>query len=261
MADAPVFTTLLVEATGTVGRLTLNRPEKLNAMSRVLLSELIEAARWLDSVRDLKIVIVTGAGRAFSAGFDLHDFQDPDPEVPVTEVADRGRRMAEAVTGMNALTIGAIRGRCVGGGLVLAAACDLRVASDTAVFSIPEVDLGIPLAWGGIPRLVRELGPAITKELVLTCREFDAHEAKALRFLNRVVPDDDLERAVEELAEELAWKSSLTLGITKRAVNAVAEDMASTAHGRVDAHLLAAALGDEESRAAGRAYLTRRAGS
>ena len=70
---------------------------------------------------------------------------------------------------MRALTIARIQGWCVGGGLVLAAACDLRLAADTARFSIPEVDLGIPLAWGGIPRLVREIGPALTKELVLTC--------------------------------------------------------------------------------------------
>ena len=83
-----------------------------------------------------------------------------------------------------------MHGWCVGGGLVLAAVCDLRVAGRSARFSIPEVELGIPLAWGGIPRLVREIGPALTKELVMTCREFGPDEAKAAGFLNRVVDDD-----------------------------------------------------------------------
>jgi len=94
---------------------------------------------------------------------------------------------------------------------VLAAACDLRVATDTARFSIPEVDLGIGLAWGGIPRLVREIGPALTKELVLTCREFDPAEAKAAGFVNRVVSTDRLAAEVNELASTLASKARYPL--------------------------------------------------
>ena len=113
---------------------------------------------------------------------------DPDPDLPMREVGDLGRIMAEAVTDMRALTVVGVHGRCVGGGVVLAAACDLRVAADDAVFSIPEVELGIPLAWAGIPRLVREIGPALTKELVLTCRPFSPAEAAAFGFVNRVVP-------------------------------------------------------------------------
>ena len=132
--------------------------------------------------------IVRGEGRSFSAGFDLDDFVGQAMEMSPRQTADLGRVAAEALTDVRPLTIAAIHGHCVGGGVVLAAACDLRLAADDARFSIPEVDLGIPLAWGGIPRLVRELGPAITKELVLTCRPFTAEEAAALRFVNRVVP-------------------------------------------------------------------------
>jgi enoyl-CoA hydratase/carnithine racemase len=138
---------------------------------------------------------------------------------------------------------------------VLAAACDLRLASDTVRFSIPEVDLGIPLAWGGIPRLVRELGPAVTKELVLTCRPFSAEEAKALRFLNRVVPDDRLFDEADALAAELASKPTFSLRATKQYVNAVMEDLAGTRRNANDADTLAAALADPESRATSRAYL------
>ena len=249
------LSTVALEVEGPVGTLTLQRPDRLNAMSRVLLGELIDAARWFDDQSEVKVVVVRGAGRAFCAGFDLNDFATADQSMSPRDGADLGRRTAEAVTNMRALTVAAVHGRCVGGGLVLAAACDLRLAADDAVFSIPEVDLGIPLAWGGIPRLVREIGPALTKELVLTCREFDAAEAHALRFLNRVVPAAELDAAARSLAEELATKSALALTVTKRHVNAVAEQMGSTAQAGLDGDLLVSAMHDAESRAAGRAYL------
>ena len=257
MADLEL-SSLYVTVDGPVARLTLNRPDRLNALSRTLLAELAEAARWLDAQRAVKTAVVHGAGRAFSAGFDLDDFTQADPDVPTTDGADLGRRMAEAITNTRCLTVAAVHGWCVGGGLVLAASCDLRLAADDARFSIPEVDLGIPLAWGGIPRLVRELGPAVTKELVLTCRTFDATEAHALRFLNRVVAEADLLRTADELARSLATKSSLTLTQTKRHVNAVVEEMGSTAGSGTDSLVLAAALADPESRAAGRAYVAGR---
>ncbi|MEY2958987.1 MAG: enoyl-CoA hydratase, partial [Actinomycetota bacterium] len=149
-------------------------------------------------------------------------------------------------------------GHCVGGGLVLAAACDLRLASDDVRFSIPEVDLGIPLAWGGIPRLVRELGPAVTKELVLTCRPFGAEEALALRFLNRVVPAGELTAAAEALAAELADKPGFSLRATKMQVNAVMDEIAGVGRNANDADSLVAALHDDESRAASRKYLQSR---
>ena len=250
------FTTLRVDADGPVGRLTLARPDRLNALGRTSLRELAEAARWFDGQSAVKVVVVSGEGRAFCAGFDLHDFTTADDELSVRQSADLGRVMAEAVAGMRAVTIAAVQGWCVGGGVVLIAACDLRLAADDARFSIPEVDLGIPLAWGGIPRLVRELGPAITKELVLSCRPFDAHEARSLRFVNRIVPQSALSDEAGEWASALSAKSALTLSVTKRQVNAAAEDSGSTAHAGLDADVLAAALADAESRAVAARYLS-----
>jgi enoyl-CoA hydratase/carnithine racemase len=126
-------------------------------------------------------------------------------------------------------------------------------------FSIPEVDLGIPLAWGGIPRLVRELGPALTKELVLTCRPFSAAEAHALRFLNRVVADGDLEAEVNALAADLAGKARLLLTQTKRQVTAAMEGAYSTGQSFRDADAMMTALRDPESRSAALQYLRSRA--
>lgn len=253
-----MFETLLAEADGPIGRLTLNRGDKLNPLSTQTLTELAAAARWFDEQRAVKVVIVRGAGRAFSAGADLSTFSGP-AEGSTRDAADVGREMAEALERMRAVSIVAIQGWCVGGGLVLAAACDLRIAAEDARFSIPEVDLGIPLAWGGIPRLVREIGPALTKELVLTCRPFDAAEAKAAGFLNRVVPPADLEREVEDLAGLLAEKASHALFATKRHVNAVTDQMVGTMRSWSDADGLVTALNDEECNEARRAYLRKRA--
>ncbi len=252
-----MFETLLVETDGALGHLTLNRPEKLNPLSTETLCELAAAARWFDEQPAVKVVIVRGAGRSFSAGADLASFSAAQ-NVSTRDAADRGREMADALEAMRAVSIAAIRGWCVGGGLVLAAACDLRIAAENARFSIPEVDLGIPLAWGGIPRLVREIGPALTKELVLTCRPFDAAEAKAVGFLNRLVPPDALDEHVLELARSLAAKASHTLTSTKRHVNAVTGQMVGTLRSWSDADGLVTAFSDRECAEARRAYLRAR---
>ena len=249
------FETLEVSVQGAIGHMALARPKRLNALSRQTLQDLAQASRWFDEQRDVKVVVVSGQGSSFCAGFDLNDFMNPDPEWGVRESADLGRRMAEAVTNMNALTIASIRGNCIGGGVVLAASCDLRVATDSANFVIPEVDLGIPLAWGGIPRLVREIGPAATKELVLTCRPFGSAEAKSLGFLNTIVSEAELDDHVQALAESLAAKPGYSLRTTKQQVNAVTEEMIGTARNANDADSLVIATYDAESRAASAAYL------
>src|SRR5271166_6858128 len=256
------FTTIEVSAAGNAGTITLNRPEKLNPLSAVTLRELAEAARWLDGQPEVKVVVVAGKGRAFSAGADVSVFAAAAEAGPIAtrRAADAGRIMAEAVEDMSAITIARIQGHCIGGGVVLAAACDLRVAAETTRFSIPEVDLGIPLAWGGIPRLVREIGPAMTKELVLTCRPFTAAEARELGFVNRVVGEVHLEQAVDELVGQLERKSSLTLEATKLAVNAASRAMVSTAGAWSDADTLLSALSDPESRRAAQEYLARLGG-
>jgi enoyl-CoA hydratase/carnithine racemase len=262
------YSTIEVEADGARGRITLNRPDQLNPLSTATLDELIEAARWFDTKRAVKVVVVAGHGRAFSAGADLAAFASarstgaPDIGAPtVRHAADAGRRAADAIEAMQAVTIARLHGYCVGGGLILAAACDLRVAADDTVFSIPEVDLGIPLAWGGIPRLVREIGPALTKELVMTCRPFTSAEVLAAGFLNRVVSPSRLDTEIDDLIAALEQKSALTLAATKRHVNAVTAGMVGIERSWNDADSLVTALQDAESRAVTAAYLQRKVGA
>ena len=253
MTETANFDTIVATVDGARGMLQLNRPDKLNPLSAHTLHEIEQAARWFDEHHELKVVVVSGAGRAFSAGADLAAFTQTAP----MEERQIGWRMGRALEEMRAVTVAQVHGWCIGGGVVVVAACDLRVAADTARFSIPEVDIGIPLAWGGIPRLVREIGPAMTKELVMTCRPFDAAEAKAVGFLNRVVPEDQLADEVEGLVQVLVGKAKLALLETKAHVNAVTEAMVSTGRSWSDADGLFAGLRDEEGRAKALAYAER----
>ena len=159
MTTPPDFDTIEVASEGPIGRLTLARPDKLNPLSTKTLRELADAAHHFDTQRDIRAVIVSGRGRAFSAGADISSFGQAasNDGLGPRDAAETGWLMARAMEQMRAVTIAAIWGPCVGGGLVLAGACDFRIAAVDTYFSIPEVDLGIPLAWGGIPRLVREI--------------------------------------------------------------------------------------------------------
>jgi enoyl-CoA hydratase/carnithine racemase len=261
MKDTRDFQTIKVEVEDNgLGRLTLNRPERLNAIGATMLQELAEAARWFDTHRDLRVVIMSGAGRAFCAGADLQDaaITAADPKANSwlyrREAGQYGLRASDAIEQMRAVTIAQVHGYAVGGGVVLMAVCDLRVAAEDAWFFIPEIDLGIPLAWGGIPKLVREIGPAMTKELVMTCRRFSPQEAKAMGFLNRVVAPEKLQSETEELARELLEKPSVPIAITKEHVNAVTRAMSAGITAFADGDGLLGASATEESRAAARAY-------
>jgi len=241
-----------------VGTIVLNRPERLNALSVALMTEIIELCNWITDQHDLKVIVLRGEGRAFTAGFDLNDFTNVYGGANPRAGAELGRIMADTVTNMRQLTIAAVHGHCVGGGVVLTSACDLRMAATGTRFSIPEVDLGIPLAWGGVPRLVREVGPAVAKELILSCRPFTAEEALQLRFINRVVPADVLISEAQSFADSLASKPTFSLLATKTQVNAVMEEIAGTGRNANDADTLVVALHDEESRAASQRYLEAR---
>lgn len=239
------FSNLIIDASNDVAKLTLDRPDHLNALSRGLLRELILAAEVIGT-SEARAVVVSGAGRAFCAGVEIATLSEA---IETTNEAQRyaafelGGDMAEAVESIPQPTVVALHGYVIGGGIVLAAACDLRIAAQDTVFSIPEIDLGIPLAWGGIERLVREMGPALTKELVMTGRRFTAQEAKDAGFVNEIVkPDFVLERA-EQLASTIASKPSLPIRITKAHI----AEILSGDRTRNDAATAVDALDDPES--------------
>ena len=259
------FSEIDVQVDGPRGDITLNRPAKLNPLSTTTLNELVAAARHLDTLPSVKVVVVAGSGRAFSAGADLASFataggqSEPEsaPSSAATvarEAADAGRRMAEAIEAMNAVDDRrSPAARRSGWWRRPTATC--ASPQTTPASRSPRSTWASHLPGEGIPRLVREIGPARTKELVMTCRPFGAAEALAAGFLNRAVPASDLTAAVDELIGQLTAKSALTLTATKRHTNAVTESMVGTARAWNDADSLVTALRDPGSRAAGAAYL------
>ena len=206
---------------------TLNRPEKLNAINVQMHDDLQQVCRELQDDYETRVVILTGAGRAFSAGADLSSVRAGQP------AGDLDRRLRVHVGGrtsamlerLDQVTIGAINGMAIGGAVVFASCMDLRVAAKSSWFSIPEVELDLPLTWQALPRLMRELGPARTKELVMTCDRFSSAEALQWGFLNRVVADTKVLAESRKLAAKLLSMDPLTLAMTKSATNALARMM------------------------------------
>lgn len=235
--------TLTVDVEGPVGRITLNRPDRLNAITLQMLEELIAVARWFDDQIGVRVVVVAGEGRAFTGGYDIDGFHALATSGLQRRVElARGGEMAEALESMRAITVARLHGWVVGGGVVIAAACDLRVAAHDTRFKIPEVQLGIPLNWAGIPRLVREIGPALTRELVMTCREFSSDEAVAAGFLNRVVDPSALDAEVDLLVESLLAMPEVPLIATKDQVNAVTRAMSARVGFYMDGDGMGAAM-------------------
>lgn len=243
------FATIRVALEGEIGHLTLNRPESLNAITAEMLEEIIVAARWFDSHSEARVVVVSGEGSSFSAGYDIDGFRElleTDNTTERRRQSALGGDMAEALERMRAVTVARLHGWVIGGGVVLAAACDLRVAADNTRFKIPEVQLGIALNWGGIPRLVREIGPALTKELVMTCREFSPQEAKQAGFLNRVVPPDTADDEIDDLVAAILSKPAVPVATTKEQVNAVTTALSARVGHYMDGDGMLASLSSAE---------------
>lgn len=242
-----------VTADGDIGGLRLNRPDRLNALTSSVMSSVIEAAEWFDARSQVRAVVISGAGDAFCAGVDIAEFASLESLEASLAAFRLGAALVRTVESMRPITIAALHGSVVGGGVVVAAACDLRVAAEDTSFSIPEVDLGIPLLWDAIPRLVREIGPARTRELVMTCRPFTAVEAENMGFVNRVVPAADVFTAANALAREVAARPAVPVEMTKRQVAAAL----GTGSFPTDAEALGAVLTDADSRARRDEYLRR----
>ena len=184
--------TVRITRSGAVATITLARPDKLNALSPREHQALQRILAELRSDFTTRVVILTGAGRAFSAGADLSSVREegkPQNDLERRHRARIGDRTVAAIDALDQVTIAAINGLCIGGGAVLALACDLRVMARDAWLSIPEVAIGMPLTWGALPLLLREIGPARTIELVATCERVGAADALAYGLVSHVVDD------------------------------------------------------------------------
>lgn len=246
-----------VRRDGAVCVLTFQREEKLNAISTGVERELL-AAFESDDVRESRCVVFAGGERAFSAGADLKESRDESPGGIDAYYRDTGD-VYERIAALPQPTFSAISGWCLGAGFELAMATDFRIADETAVFGLPEVELGILPSSGGTYRLVRALGPSRAKELMILRPRVDAAEAFRLGVVTELVPVGQALARTHELARQVSELPPLAASAAKQAANAIAES--SREAGIMLERLAYAALAQtDEAREAGEAFANRKKG-
>lgn len=214
-----MYTTLLYEKKDTVGILTINRPEKLNALSNQLMSELKNVLTDIESDENLRVLIITGAGdKAFVAGADIGELVIRDARIG-RKVSKERQDLFSRIENLAVPVIAAVNGYALGGGLELALACSLRICSDSAQFGAPEVKLGIIPGDGGTQRLPRLIGLGRAMDMILTGDFIDANEAYRIGLANKVVPNEELMEITLEMAEKIASRPPLAVQFAKEAVN------------------------------------------
>jgi enoyl-CoA hydratase len=241
----------------SIAVVTLNRPEKLNALSRETIAALSEAFKSFENDAELRAVILTGAGdRAFSAGTDLSELIHVGADEART-VAERGQQLCNQIEQSQVPVIAAINGIAAGGGCELALACHLRIAVPNAQFSLPETKLGIIPGYGGTQRLMRELGRARALELILTSGTINAEDALRFGLLNRIAAASELLPAAEALAQEIAKLAPLAIRACLQAVMRGSE-LPLEEGLALEAKLFASLFATEDMREGTRAFLEKR---
>jgi enoyl-CoA hydratase/carnithine racemase len=221
MATTTGFRTILVEREGTTARITLNRPERRNALSLELMEEVLSALTSLGSERDVRAIVVEGAGPGFSSGHDLSEMIGRDVAF-FQRLFDVCTEMMEAIHRVPQPVIAKVHGVATAAGCQLVASCDLAIAASDARFATPGVKIGLFCSTPMVP-LSRAIGRKRALEMLLTGAMIDAQTASDWGLVNSVVPAEDLERAVAELADAIARSSPLTVGIGKEAFYAQIE--------------------------------------
>lgn len=250
------FRYILLQKRDGIAILTLNRPDRLNAFNRELIGELAAAVEEVAGDSQVKVLVITGAGKAFAAGADIDEMRSYTP-LEARGWAEYVGSAFGRVADLPIPVIAAINGPAVGGGCELCLACDFRIASVAARLGQPEINLGIIPGAGGTQRLVRIVGLARAKELVLTGRLLTAREALDIGLVDKVVPPEQLMECALELARELAKKSPPAIKVAKMLLNS-AWDMSLT--NALDAEISNFALlfGSAEQREAMASFVARK---
>jgi enoyl-CoA hydratase len=216
-----IYQNILVETSNRITILTINRPDKRNALNQATRDEMVQALDSLEKSAESRVLVITGAGdKAFIAGADINEFEGRT--ALMQRDAMKGLRIFTAIEEFPKPVIAMINGFCLGGGLELALACDIRIASDNAKLGQPEINLGIIPGGGGTQRLTRLVGEGKAMEIILTGDAIDAAHAKEIGLVNQVVAAADLRNTVLGLAARIAEKSPIALRMAKDAVKSAA---------------------------------------
>ncbi|MFQ6108792.1 MAG: enoyl-CoA hydratase/isomerase family protein [Candidatus Aminicenantales bacterium] len=254
-----MYKTLIYEKRENIGLLTINRPERLNAISRELTAELKQFLEKLEDDGEIKVLIITGAGKkAFVAGADINELVDRDARMG-RRVSKERQEVFSLIENLHIPVIAAINGYALGGGLELALACSIRIASDKAQFGAPEVKLGIIPGDGGTQRLPRLVGLGRAMEMILTGDFIDAQEAYRIGLVNRVCPHEQLMEKAMELARKIASRPPLAVRFAKDAVNR-SMDGSPTVGYTLESYLHALSCTTEDKREGVSAFMEKRKG-
>ena len=236
------YQNIIFEKEENIATITFNRPEAMNALNNQTRAEFRAAIDDVASDDEIKVLILTGSGKAFVAGSDIKEFNATTPFV-----AHNIMRLGEMVEQLEKPVIAAVNGFCLGGGNEIAMACDIIVASEKAKFGQTEINIGIIPGGGGTQRLQRLIGVCRAKELIFTGDIIRAEEAERLGLVNRVVPVDDLMPAAKEIAAKIAAKSAAALKLAKQAVNyGMQTNLASGLKYEYEMYALSLSLEDKE---------------
>jgi enoyl-CoA hydratase/carnithine racemase len=235
------FSNVLVQVSQGIGTLTLNRPEKLNAFAGRMRQEVAQAVRAMADDSAVRVIVVTGAGRAFCAGADVDYMRELTQRGDVAGfrgLVEAGRQVVTTIRATAKPVIASVNGPAAGGGANLALACDIRIASDRALIGQTFGRIGLHPDWGGIYFLPRLVGPAMALELIWGGAMVPADEALRLGLFSRVVPHERLERETRAVAAELASRAPLALALAKQAVYGTAtSSLAETLETEMDYQL------------------------
>ncbi|MCK4645912.1 MAG: enoyl-CoA hydratase/isomerase family protein [Candidatus Aminicenantes bacterium] len=254
-----MYKTLIYEKKENIGLLTINRPEKLNAISNELISELKKLLDEIEKDEDLRALILTGAGdKAFVAGADIKELVDRDARLG-RRVSQERQEVFSRIENLPVPVIAAVNGYALGGGLELALACSIRICSEKAQFGAPEVKLGIIPGDGGTQRLPRLVGLGRAMELILTGDFIDAQEAYRIGLVNKVLPQEELMDKAMELAKKIASRPPLAVRFAKEAVNRSQEGDAASGFA-LESYLHALSCTTEDKKEGVSAFLEKRKG-
>ena len=212
------FKNIALDKEGGVGIVKMNRPAAMNALNSETLGELKEAFGHLKDDDGVKVIVITGEGKAFVAGADIAEMKDMTGE-QAKEFSKAGQKVFSKIAGMKKPVIAAVNGFALGGGCELAMACDIRIASEKAKLGQPEVNLGIIPGFAGTQRLSRLVGAAKAKELIFTGDMVDAQTALSIGLVNQVVGPDELMDVCMEMANKIASKGPAAVKLAKKVIN------------------------------------------
>ena len=255
-----MYKTLIYEKKDNIGVLTINRPEKMNALSNELIEEL---SQFLDDVQndeELRVLVITGAGeKAFVAGADIQELVDRDALLG-RKVSRTRQEIFSRIENLPIPVIAAVNGYALGGGLELALACSIRICSEQAQFGAPEVKLGIIPGDGGTQRLPRLVGLGRAMEMILTGDFIDAQEAYRIGLVNQVTSHDELMEKAMDLAKKIAKRPPLAVRYAKEAVNRSQEGDTISGYA-LESYLHALTCTTEDKKEGVQAFLEKRKGT